>query len=460
MHETGRKRLTSWKEIAAHVGRDVRTVLRWEKERGLPIYRVPGATGRIVFAYTDELNAWSRGEAPIAPEAPLAQPPASSGAEPAAVQRTADQAHVGRDGWRGRGAAIVGIAALVVLVLVGWLGTVSKASDRPLTARITTTGIVATSPDGAERWRYAFPRGETSIGAMGQEHPGEMAEGNDLLITTGYTTRGSDAVVRGGELLRFSMIGALKSAFTFEDRPRFKGTAYGPPWAITDYRVEGSGPAARVAVAAHHYEWWPSIVTVLDGRWSRRGTFVNAGWIERLHWMAPDRLVISGFSNAADGGMIALLDAQAMDGASPASRGSEFECLSCGRGSALRYVVMPRSEVNRASMSPFNRVVLMVKRDALIARTIEMPATSAVAAPADILYEFTPSLDLVRASYSDRYWEAHRELEAQGKIAHSRAQCPDRDGPREIRVWEPRTGWTTRPTAPSRARPSPAQSRP
>jgi hypothetical protein len=32
MAEEGRQRLTSWKEIAAYLGRDVRTVLRWEKE--------------------------------------------------------------------------------------------------------------------------------------------------------------------------------------------------------------------------------------------------------------------------------------------------------------------------------------------------------------------------------------------------------------------------------------------
>ena len=30
-------RLDSWKEIARHLGRDVRTVMRWERERGLPV---------------------------------------------------------------------------------------------------------------------------------------------------------------------------------------------------------------------------------------------------------------------------------------------------------------------------------------------------------------------------------------------------------------------------------------
>ncbi len=55
---TGRKRLDSWKEIAAFFGRDERTVNRWEKELGLPVHRLPGTKGRV-YAYTEELSAWS-----------------------------------------------------------------------------------------------------------------------------------------------------------------------------------------------------------------------------------------------------------------------------------------------------------------------------------------------------------------------------------------------------------------
>lgn len=52
------KRLDSWKSIAEFLGRDVRSVQRWERERGLPVHRVPGERGGGVFAYTDELNGW------------------------------------------------------------------------------------------------------------------------------------------------------------------------------------------------------------------------------------------------------------------------------------------------------------------------------------------------------------------------------------------------------------------
>ncbi len=52
------QRLDSWKEIASFFDRDERTVKRWEKQRGLPIHRVPGGERSGVFAYPEELAAW------------------------------------------------------------------------------------------------------------------------------------------------------------------------------------------------------------------------------------------------------------------------------------------------------------------------------------------------------------------------------------------------------------------
>jgi tetratricopeptide (TPR) repeat protein len=52
------KRLDSWKEIATFFGRDERTVKRWEKERGLPVHRVPGSSRGGVFAYAEQLAEW------------------------------------------------------------------------------------------------------------------------------------------------------------------------------------------------------------------------------------------------------------------------------------------------------------------------------------------------------------------------------------------------------------------
>ncbi|MFZ0313432.1 MAG: hypothetical protein WAL85_12060 [Candidatus Korobacteraceae bacterium] len=60
VHETKipNRRLDSWKEIAAFFDRDERTVKRWEKERSLPVHRLPGGSRARVFAFTSELSRW------------------------------------------------------------------------------------------------------------------------------------------------------------------------------------------------------------------------------------------------------------------------------------------------------------------------------------------------------------------------------------------------------------------
>jgi len=49
---------TCWKEIAAYLGKGVRTVQRWERERGLPVRRPQGAAGGIVSVSRSELDRW------------------------------------------------------------------------------------------------------------------------------------------------------------------------------------------------------------------------------------------------------------------------------------------------------------------------------------------------------------------------------------------------------------------
>lgn len=51
-------RLDSWKEIASYLRREVRTVQRWERERGLPVHRLPGGDKPRVYALSSELDAW------------------------------------------------------------------------------------------------------------------------------------------------------------------------------------------------------------------------------------------------------------------------------------------------------------------------------------------------------------------------------------------------------------------
>ena len=50
--------LTSWKEISAYLKCGIRSCIRWEKERGLPVHRMADTPGSRVFAYKQELDDW------------------------------------------------------------------------------------------------------------------------------------------------------------------------------------------------------------------------------------------------------------------------------------------------------------------------------------------------------------------------------------------------------------------
>lgn len=69
MAQAEQARLDSWKAIAAYLGRDLRTVRRWEKEKGLPVRRVPGGKRSVVFAYPEEIDRWLHKGGAKAPEA-------------------------------------------------------------------------------------------------------------------------------------------------------------------------------------------------------------------------------------------------------------------------------------------------------------------------------------------------------------------------------------------------------
>ena len=59
------KKLDSWKEIADYLGREVRTVQRWEKTESLPVHRHEHLKKSTVYAYASELDDWRKRRQPV-----------------------------------------------------------------------------------------------------------------------------------------------------------------------------------------------------------------------------------------------------------------------------------------------------------------------------------------------------------------------------------------------------------
>ncbi len=115
------RRLRDWKEIAAFFGRDERTVRRWEQQRGLPVHRISGGARSLVFAYTDELEAWLRGGEP-AQQDEAAPPPAELVAAPPAMPETVAMAAAPKS-VGSRRVLVFGAIAMLLAALAGALVT-------------------------------------------------------------------------------------------------------------------------------------------------------------------------------------------------------------------------------------------------------------------------------------------------------------------------------------------------
>lgn len=164
------QRLDSWKEIAAHLGRRVRTVQRWEREEGLPVRRHAHRRRGTVYALVDELDAWHLGRQ-LAPgtvgSKPTAEvPPAAAcasvavtavaealGATPLAI--TVAPADTGGASAQRRYRRH-SLALLAVAVLVAACGVVAVRLHRSNSERAPG------DPDWALTARYLLERGSRS----------------------------------------------------------------------------------------------------------------------------------------------------------------------------------------------------------------------------------------------------------------------------------------------------------
>ena len=423
-NEPGGTRLDSWKAIADYLHRDAATLRRWEKTLGLPIRRVPGGRGRSVFAYTSEIDAWLLAAKPPADAAQ------TSGAAPPgrpALGAVAADALPSRF-TPARVAVAAAAVVIVAAILVGVRFRTVVAAGGDLNVTVSAEGVVARDLRGAERWRHPFAANyKTELPSVAL--PLHMGGGVDpaVFVATSHRYRKADGIIEGGELLWLSPNGEARRSFAFDDRLVFGGETFGPPWAITAFAIDDSGPRRRVAVAAHHYEWSPSVVAVLDDRFQRLATYAQAGWIEDVRWLGANRLLLAGFNQTRDGGMIALIDPSIRAAQAPADAGTRYQCESCGDGLPLKIVVMPRTEINRTTASRFNRARIELFPDRIVARTEEAQSSGD---PPEAL--FAPRI-LDRAGFAERLLQRGVPIAPRRAARKARAGARSSRGPRPRR---------------------------
>lgn len=122
--------LSSWKQVAAFLHVSVRTAQKWELEKGLPVRRMPGSSGRV-SADTAELTHWKE-------QIEQAQP------------------------WWARANVRAYYAFILPVLLIGMLFHDLWFHHRPrprvpASYRLEWSELVVLDTHGVELWRKAFP---------------------------------------------------------------------------------------------------------------------------------------------------------------------------------------------------------------------------------------------------------------------------------------------------------------
>ncbi len=124
-------RLDGWKTIAGYLGRDIRTVQRWELSERLPIHRLEHKQRASAYAFTGELDEWMAKRVPPAEDGAIVRDDVSDGGRVATDEGTSGARSTRRRPWGRRagfvGLGLVAVAVVVVAVVTGALGRGASA---------------------------------------------------------------------------------------------------------------------------------------------------------------------------------------------------------------------------------------------------------------------------------------------------------------------------------------------
>ncbi|MFN0171292.1 MAG: hypothetical protein ACKV22_33165 [Bryobacteraceae bacterium] len=383
--------LTSWKEIAEHLGVNVRTAQKWESELALPVRRMPGARGRV-SADRAELDAW-RQRTRLKP---------SWWDSPRFLQRYAL------------------VSTLVAAVAAGW-GVAERIEvwrpQAPATLQVERTALVAHNSKGRELWRYHFAFPMTlyePIGNSGLHFSwiGDLdGDGKTEVLFVYHSSEHLEDA-----LLCLDAKGQLRWRYVPGSEVKTHKDRFKPPFSIRDFTVV-SGLAGKrwVALSASHPIYYPGAIFLLDARGRSVGEYRHFGIFGRVNTADMDgdgvgEIYATGTNAAEKSATMVVLDPRRMRGVTAARETDQDYQIQGDPPAAERArVLFPRSRLNRTlqSYSTVRRIYL--NPTSILVDVLEQwDATDRAAT----IYEFTPDLRLEHFELTDGFRSYHAEMTA------------------------------------------------
>ncbi len=397
--------LTSWKEIAAYLDRDVRTCVRWEKRYDLPIHRLERDSKAKVFAYKDEIDDWMAER--------------SAGERPRAERK--------------------GLPRLLFqpLPLLFALGIVAAAvyffflrPSGPADFRIRGSELVVVDGHGRELWSF-----DTKIADLVGEDR-YRTHFQEKTLSTVYVPIWPQIMIRDidGDSRREVLFSTQTTSetrmdmlFCFDDRGkerwRFKtgrALVFGGQPFRREYRIFGfnvddydGDRTLEILVLSFQKPSWPCQAVLLDPAGKTEGEYWNAGYL--MDGSAGDvdgdgqkELVLSGVNNEYLRGCVAIFKPGQLRGSSP-QKNEAFQTPDLGEGGQSAYILFPKSDVYRAMSSfadPVNYFWIHGDGDGITAVTTET----------QIYYDLDRSLVCRGITLSNGFRDLREKLSLEGRL--------------------------------------------
>ena len=395
---TERRELSTWGEIAEHLGVSIRTAQHWEKDKGLPVRRLAGEKGRV-WAIPVELDRWR--------EAHLVEKP---------TERPASRA--------------VGLWAVVAtagLLLAAGAYLVSTRKGPPADFHHDGRSLVVTDEQGRELWRKPFAetfhRDSTPEKILENKKAwfGDLdGDGRvELLYAYAPTTREST----GDILFCFSETGREKWRFVPGKTVASRVASFPPPYHLARLMPMASDRdrTKRIVVTSFHGTRYPSQVVVLSHQGAVLGEYWHSGHLGKgeladLDGDGNQEIVFAGISNGYGAATLLVLDPSDLGGASHEGN-PDYQLQSLPAGREKARLLFPRTCINR-KFDPYGAPHRLVVRG----DSIEVAVSERTLGPEGVnllaFYYLNRRLELTNVLVNDPFKVYHRELEAAGQLDH------------------------------------------
>lgn len=407
MKDADTRILSSWKEIVQHLDVTVRTAQLWEKQRGLPVRRMPGRRSRV-YLRIDEYEAWLMGQGNAAQGALAGESAARSRYRALGVSDLSTR----------RGAAVgvgISIAVIALAFSVLWLSQ-EPQPELPVRGYVSGDTLIVENGLGDALFRHRFEKG-LSARVYARAHPPLwFADVDDDGIAEVLFSQRHAEPGLGDILFCFTAGGDELWRFEPGMEVSYQGETFENIYHTDSLQAADLGDGRRVVVISSiHYLDEPTQIAVLS---AEDGTLMSQYWHsghighETMSLRIADvlgdgrkEIYAAGISNARKQATLVILDPDAASAAS--EEPAEYQVLGFPTGKEMARVFFPRSAANRLS-DEYNGVVGVFPNGDSI--RVSVAESFLPAAKPTVQYKLTPALELVDIGLSDRFRFWHRQL--------------------------------------------------